>query len=59
MNQIQEALDEILMEREWELQRRFMKEVERELGIEGRCSVVTLMNSANVAWKWIEYARLN
>lgn len=59
MNQIQELIDEILIEKQWELQRRFMQEVERELGIEGQCSVVTLMNSANVAWKWIEYARNN
>lgn len=54
---IEEAINKYLIDKTWELHRRFMREVEREVGI--HIPIETLISCQNVAQKWLEFVRLN
>ena len=54
-----DPLTEWVIEEGWQLSRKFMQEIEREVGCYGKLPVNLLLASQNLVIKWLEFARRN
>ncbi len=56
---LKSGIEEMLIEDNWRLSRKFMHEIEEELDCKGKLPVNLLLASSNLRDKWIEYSEMN